>query len=162
MNERMKLFRWVSAALLLCAGVLQVGCAGGGYELRGRVIHGDYSAVSIVEANDPRLTQGDGIGGITVHVQQDPGQLNRRTLARASSGGDGSFALPIDLIGAGVFNHDVAVFARRQAYSPASGYFRLPPRSKRILIVMTAGADHDLGEERENLYDEYERFRDLR
>lgn len=146
-------------ALLLVASVLPA-CSSGGYELEGRIIRGDYSGVTLVDADDPRLSAGEGLGGVSLHVQQDPGQLNRRTLHRGSSLGDGSFALPIDLFGAGSFNYDVGVFARRQGYDPATGYFRLPPKSKRVLIVMTRGVDRDLGEEREDLYGQFEQFRD--
>ncbi len=150
----------ITIALCLIASLVLPACSGGGYELQGRVIRGDYSAVLLVDANDDRLSSGEGIVGVGLHVQQDPAQLNRRTLARSNSMSDGSFALPIDLIGAGTFHYDIGVFARRKGYEPASGYFRLPPKSKRVLIVMNFGTDRDLGEERENPYDDYERFKD--
>ena len=152
--------RFLALVAIFVAGLLLSGCAGGGYQLQGRVIYGDYSAVMLVDSDDSRLTTGEGLAGTTIHVQQDPGQLNRRTLARGNAGGDGSFALPIDLIGAGTFNYDVGVFVRRSGFDPATGYFKLPPKSKRVLIVMTGGTDRTLGEEREDLYEQYEQFRD--
>lgn len=152
--------RIFSLIVLLMVATVLPACSGDGYALQGRVIRGDYSAVMLVDADDSRLTSGEGLAGVSLHVQQDPGQLNRRTLHRGNSGGDGSFALPIDLFGAGSFNYDIGFFARRQAYDPATGYFRLPPKSKRVLVIMTRGTDRDLGEEREDLYDQYEQFRD--
>ncbi len=146
--------------VLLLAALALPACAGAGYELQGRVIAGDYSAITVVDANDPRLTGGDGLTGVALHVQLDPGQLKRRTLARGVSAGDGVFSLPIDLIGAGSFHYDVGVFARRSGRDPASGYFRLPARNKRVLIVMNRGTDRDTGENPEDLYGQYERFRD--
>ena len=151
--------RMIVMAVCLIAAMVLPACSGGGYELQGRVIRGDYTAVMLVDRDDERLSTGEGITGVSLHVQQDPAQLNRRTLARGSSMADGSFALPIDLIGAGTFHYDMGVFARRAGYDPASGYFRLPPRSKRVLIVMNFGTDHDLGEEREDPYEDYERFK---
>jgi hypothetical protein len=146
---------------MLLASLVLPACSGGGYELQGRVIRGDYSAVIVVNADDERLSRvDDGMPGVSIHVQQDPGALNRRTLARSSSGSDGSFAIPIDLLGAGSFHYDIGVFARRKGYDPASGFFRLPPKSRRVLIVMNPGRDRDLGEEAEDLYGQYERFRD--
>jgi hypothetical protein len=145
--------------LLLAAAALPA-CAGGGYELQGRVIAGDYSAITLVDADDRRLSEGDGLSGVALHVQLDPGQLKRRSLARSTSDGDGVFAMPIDLIGAGSFHYDIGVFARRSGRDPASGFFRLPARNKRVLIVMNRGTDRDTGEDPEDLYGQYERYRD--
>jgi len=145
--------------LLLAAAVLPA-CSGGGYQLQGRVIAGDYSAITVVDADDRRLTEGEGLTGVALHVQLDPGQLKRRSLARGTSGGDGVFAMPIDLIGAGSFHYDIGVFARRSGRDPASGFFRLPARNKRVLIVMNRGTDRDTGENPEDLLGQYERFRD--
>lgn len=152
--------RLATALALLLSALTLPACSGGGYQLEGRVVAGEYSAVTVVDADDPRLLEGEGLSAVSLHVQLDPGELRRRSLARGTTSGDGSFALPIDLIGAGTFHHDIGVFARRAGRDPATGYFRLPNRSKRLLIVMTRGTDADLGENPENLYDEYERFRD--
>lgn len=161
MRMNISLFRRLAIAIGLLIGAATIpACSGGGYQLQGRVIAGEYSAITIVDADDPRLLEGDGLSGVTLHVQLDPGQLKRRSLARGTTMGDGSFALPIDLIGAGTFHHDIGVFARRSGRDPATGYFRMPSRSKRLLVVMTRGTDTDLGEEPEDLYGQYERFRD--
>ncbi|MFI4853643.1 MAG: hypothetical protein ACIAQF_01535 [Phycisphaerales bacterium JB065] len=151
--------RTILMVVCLIAALVLPACSGGGYQLQGRVIRGDYSAVMLVDADDDRLSTGEGIAGVALHVQQDPAQLNRRTLVRGNSMSDGAFALPIELIGAGTFHYDIGVFARRKGYEPTSGYFRLPPKSKRVLVVMNFGNDHDLGEEREDPYEDYERFK---
>ena len=155
------LFHRVTIAIgLLLGAVALPACSGGGYQLQGRAIAGEYSAITVVDADDPRLLDGEGLSAVSLHVQLDPGELRRRSLARGTTSGDGSFALPIDLIGAGTFHHDVGVFARRSGRDPATGYFRLPSKSKRLLIIMNRGTDSDLGENPEDLYGQYERFRD--
>lgn len=146
-------------AILLLATTLLTGC--GGYALQGRVIRGDISAVYLVGKNDPRLTEpGIGLMGAEIHLQQDPGKLNRETLGRTSSDGDGAFSIEVDRVGAGFLDYTVGIFARRKGYEPAmSGGIGLPGPGKRVLIIMTQGTDRDLGEERENHLDTYRDFR---
>lgn len=155
-NPRARVLAFLALA---CAALVLPACSGGGYELQGRVIAGDYSAVTLVDADDPRLAEGEGLSGVSLHVQHNPGELKRRSLAQGTSGSDGLFSLPIDLIGAGVFHHDIGVFARRSGRDPASGIFRMPPKSRRVLIVMNRGTDRDLGEQPDDLYSDYERYR---
>ena len=130
----------LTAALLACS--LLTACS---YSLKGRVIEGETSYVTVVDASDPRLND-PGLSGVRLHLQMDPGRLQRETLARDTSAFEGEFELPVDEIGAGFMQYDVGLFARRAGYSPAEGSFRLPPKSKRILIVMARGQDYDQGE----------------
>lgn len=148
----------VLMALVVAAWLVPMGgCEG--YALRGRVVQGHASFVQVVSADDPRLEEGDGIAGASVHVQKDPGRLNRETMARGQSGVDGSFELAIDEFGAGVLEIDIGVFVRRKGFDPAEAYFRLPGSGKRVLVILAPGRDRELGEERETLLDQYEDFR---
>lgn len=136
-------------ALALLATLLP-GC-GEGYVLRGRVIESENSFISVVDPSDPRLSTDDvqGIPGVALHLQMDPGKLNRETITRDVSGPDGEFALHVDRFGAGWMEYDVGLFARKPGFTPAQHFFRLPPDSKRIIIMMARGHDHDLGETRD-------------
>ena len=151
----------MSRMLSLVLGVLVVvgglvGCEG--YQLRGKVIRGDYSAIELVPKNDPRLAQA-GLSGVSLHLQSDPNRLHRETVARGTSGPDGELRLPVDLVGAGFLMYDVGLFARKEGHAPAESMFRLPGSGKRVLITMAVGQDRDLGEERHDPYREYEEFR---
>jgi len=138
--------------LMAAAGVFVVfaagapGCADAGYQLRGRVVQGETSFVSVVDADDPRL-EGMPVPNASLHLQMDPGNIKRETIARAVSGADGSFAIDVDRFGAGWVEYDVGLFVRKSGFDPAMAPFRLPPESRRVLVVLSPGRDHDLGEE---------------
>lgn len=141
----------VASVLAMC------GCEG--YALRGRVVAGDVSYVAVVDPDDPRLVGGDGLEGVNLHLQSDPGRLNRRTAGRGVSGAAGAIEVPVDLTGAGLLEYEVGLFARRPGYDPATGFFQLPSSKKRVLIVMAQGRDYEIGEEREDLAGQVEQYR---
>ena len=145
--------------IALLAAILP-GC-GEGYVLRGRVIQSEISFVTVVDASDPRLNDDtvEGIPGVSLHLQMDPGKINRETITREISGPDGGFALHVSNFGAGWMEYDVGLYARKPGQTPAQHFFRLPPDSKRILIMMAPGRDQDLGEDRNLHLDDYERLR---
>lgn len=128
------------------------------YQLKGKVVRGDYTAVIVTDADDPRFAQ-EGVPGATLHLQADPGRVNRKTLATGVSEPDGSFALPVSEPGAGLLIFDVGLFARRRGFAPAEGYFQLPPGGSRVLVVMAPGDDRETGERRENLRDLADQYR---
>ncbi len=142
--------------MVLGAGLCATGCES--YALRGRVVRGDVSYVAVVNADDPRL-DGEGLPGVSLHLQSDPGRLNRKTVGRGVSEATGDIRLPVDLAGAGLLHYDVGLFARRSDHTPATGFFELPSSKKRILIVMAKGVDRELGELRENLRDQASQYR---
>ncbi len=156
MTRFRQLARLVSIALLAATALAAFGC--NGYQLQGKVIRGEYSAVEIVPADDPRLAQ-PGLPGVSIHLQSDPNKLNRETIARVTSGGDGDFAIPVDLAGAGFLVYDMGLFARKEGYSPAETMFRLPSDRRRVLITLTRGADRDLGEDLDNPLRDFDDFR---
>jgi hypothetical protein len=142
---------------LLALVVIAAMCGACSYSLKGRVIEGEASYVAVVDETDPRLND-RGLSGVRLHLQMDPGKLSRETLHRDVSSGEGTFELPVDEIGAGFMDYDVGLFARRAGYTPAEGSFRLPPKSKRILIVLARGQDYDQGEAFDNDWHDLERF----
>ncbi len=124
--------------MLATAGPALGGCKD--YALQGRVVHGPASYAMVVDAGDPRLAA-EGIPGVTVRLQLEPGTLQRETVASEVSDQDGAFSLPVDKAGAGFLIFEAGVLARRAGFTPAYGVFRLPKKSKRLLIMMTPGRD---------------------
>lgn len=118
-----------------------LGC--GPHVLRGRVVQGDVSRVTIVEPDDPMLDSPP-IEGATVELTLDPDTLGREVLATRSVGPDGSFAIPIDEFGAGVLEYDFGVLARHRGREPARHVFRLPSRDQRLLVILGRGTDRPL------------------
>ncbi|MCA9294123.1 MAG: hypothetical protein KDA20_09945 [Phycisphaerales bacterium] len=147
----------LAVGAVLGAVLAMGGCSG--YHLQGRVVSGDVSYIAVVDPDDPRLQDGAGLPGVSLHLQSDPGRLNRKTAGRAVSGAAGEVNVPVDLTGAGLLEYDVGLFARRSGYDPATGFFSLPSSRKRVLIVMAKGKDYDLGEEREDLTGQAELYR---
>lgn len=138
----------------LALGCLLLAAAGcSPYALRGRVIEGPVSAVLLVDKDDPRLTQGYGVDGVSIEATLDPDRLDRQRLSPTVSQYDGSFALPVDATGAGFLEYDVEVIAELRDYAPAVGQFRLPGRSRRLLVLLTPG-EGEAPPRRSNLLEE--------
>lgn len=111
------------------------------YELRGRVIEGSVSTVVVVNQNDPRLTDGQSFGltGAAIDATLDPQNLNRKHLPQTVSMGNGEFSMPVDATGAGFLEYDVEVLVQLPGHAPAINTFRLPGRSKRLLVILAPG-----------------------
>lgn len=129
--------RKVALAALCLVGAFAGACSP--YTLRGRVIEGDVSFVAIVDASDPRLNS-PGVPGVTLDLASNPERLNRKTIASGVSGPGGEIDVRIDELGAGVMTYDVSLTARRDGYAAATGIFRLPPDSRRALVILKRGA----------------------
>jgi hypothetical protein len=147
----------VLAGLALAAGV--GGCAP--YALRGKVIEGEGSYVTLVDASDPRLDQ-PGISGAGLTLVLDPTHLRRRTIAQGVSGDNGEVKLPVDEFGAGTLELDVALFVRKTGREPAEGIFRLPGSNRRVLVSLARGQDRDIVPPDRNLRGDVDRFWDGR
>lgn len=145
----------LAASVAACSAALAAG--GCGYTLRGQVVLGEASYVTVVDRDDPRL-DGAPVPGASLHLQLDPHKPQRKSLGTATSGGAGDFAMSVNEFGAGVLDLDVAVFSRRPEFTPAEGYFRLPDQGRRVLVVMAPGTDFDLGDRREGIAEEAERL----
>lgn len=128
------------AAAFLLITLFGVGCSSA-YTLRGKVISGNISFATVVADSDDRM-EGPGIGGVSIRLVSDPDKLKREILGETVTGPDGTFAIPFQRVGAGMMLYDVGLSARRDGFAPTvSSNFRLPPESKRMLILLVPGRD---------------------
>lgn len=130
------------------------------YSMRGHVIRGDASYIEIVDADDERLDD-RGIPGVRVGAHMDPGRLNREFLGSSTTDQNGSFELPIDEFGAGFLEYDISVVAYKKGYLGAEQFFVMPPKEKRVLVILAPGNDPDPPsfQDRESLFEEADRYR---
>ncbi len=128
---------FVTSALTLGTCLLS-GCSG--YVLKGKVIEGPRSQVLIVKQSDPRLGSA-GVPEVSLRLTLEPQSLGRKVLASEHSTQDGTFALPVGELGAGVLDYEFAVLARAPGYSGAEQSFRLPAPGKCLLIILAPGQD---------------------
>ncbi|MCC6679549.1 MAG: hypothetical protein IT445_01480 [Phycisphaeraceae bacterium] len=132
---RLLIFDCLLAMLLLLSGCSQ-------YQLSGKVIEGPISTVMVVDKDDPRLHDpNNGLGGVALQTTLDPQNLNRIELPDALSQWSGEFAISVEAAGAGFLEYDAELMAQLAGYSVAVGEFRLPGRSKRVLVVLAPGRD---------------------
>jgi len=143
--------------MLLTAALPLIGCKS--YELRGRVIAGDISYVAVVDADDPRLEEGAGLAGAQLRLETDPGRLSRDVVGETVSRADGAFTMPFNKVGGGVLMYDVGITARREGYTPVEHQFKLPPSSRRLLIILAPGPDRLGDPDSDDPMRQYERYR---
>lgn len=122
------------AAFLACVLCL-AGCA---HRVEGRVVAGDASFVTVVAADDPRLSA-PGISGVRISFTRDPLRLNRELVASGVSGPEGEISIPIDAVGAGWLEEQWLVQAVRSDRGAAEGLLSLPSGSRRLLIMLAPG-----------------------
>lgn len=145
---------------LVLLSVLSLLPACGPHKMYGRVVVGDSSYVTVVDKDDHRLHEDNGVSGVLLKLQLDPGRINRRTMAEETSDEEGEFALPVDEFGAGLLEQECGVLARRRGFKSAEGVFMLPGDGKRILIVLTPGRDAPGAfEEEPTVQEQVERFK---
>jgi len=150
------------ASMVSALGAIVVsGCSP--YALKGRVIAGDISYITIVERDDPRLSEA-GIPGVRLAIMSDPLKPNRKSISNNLSDQSGNIELRVDEIGAGFLEYEVALFANREGFKRSEGFFNLPPSGKRVLVVMCPGRDTGPSEfmqeeSMDTLMQEYEKFK---
>lgn len=110
------------------------------YAIRGKVIDGGTSSITLVNKGDDRLA-GDGFGGAEVRAILDPDKLSRKDLGTVIAAQDGTFALPVHEVGAGLLEYKVMVVVRYPHCAPAARLMELPPGDKRLLVSLSAGED---------------------
>jgi hypothetical protein len=150
----------VNTGRLLAVAVTLFSLALGGcadYQLRGRVIAGEASYIAVVDADDPALREGRGIGGATIAIATDPDRISRKEAGTSVSLPDGSFATPFTEPGGGFLLYDVGVRVSRSGYLPAEAFLELPSGSKRLLVVLAPGRAPATADE--DPYEQYKRFR---
>ena len=146
------------AVAALCLALLSFSLPGcGSYQLKGRVIPGDFSMVEVVDSSDPRLYEGAGVPGASIVLETDPERLGRKVVGTTVSGAEGDFATPFSEPGGGFLIYDVGVNVSRPGYQPARHYFQLPGSSKRLLVTLAPGEDRTVRDE--DPYDQYKRFK---
>jgi hypothetical protein len=118
--------------------LLLAGC--GPYVLRGKVVEGRASSIAFVEVDDPRL-ESLGLDGAIYELTLDPQSLARKVVATGAVEPDGSFAIPVEEFGAGLLEYEFGLVVRRPRHDSAVEYFRLPARSRRVLVTLAPGAD---------------------
>lgn len=131
--------RRTGAMFLLLLVIVLTGCES--YQMRGVVIEGAVSSMVVVDQDDPRLTRGFGMPMAAIEVSLDPDRLSRKSLPRALSEVDGTFAVPVDEPGAGFLEYDVRVVVRRNGYNTATADIRLPGPKQRLLVTLVGGED---------------------
>jgi hypothetical protein len=129
--------RTVTAAIVASATL--TGCDT--YQMRGVVIEGAVSAIQIVDEDDPRLSNGNGLPMATIDVTLDPDRLSRKHMPRGISEVDGTFAVPIDEQGAGYLDYQVRVVVRRAGHDSALSDLRVPGPHSRLLVTLVNGED---------------------
>ena len=130
---------WASVLALAMIVTMLTGCSS--YQMRGVVIEGAVSMVTIVDEDDPRLHQGHGIPLATVDVMLDPDRLSRKSLPRAVSDVDGRFAVTVDEPGAGYLEYDAQILVRRAGHDTAIQKLRIPGPKQRVLVTLVNGED---------------------
>lgn len=121
-----------------CWLVLAAGC--GPYVLEGKVVEGDASAVQAVTADDPRLEK-PGLGEARIELTLDPESLGREDVASRRVRPDGTFAIPINVFGAGWMEHEFGALVRQEGYSSAYRVFMLPGGDQKLLVTLKEGRD---------------------
>ena len=132
-----------SSLLLGLAATLMVSGLGGcgGYVLTGKAVVGAYNSIELVDKDDPRLKD-RGTPGVRVEAIRDPNSLGRKTVAYASSGGNGDLRLAISGIGVGFLEEEWELNAKMAGASYAANIFELPfnADSMRLLVVVEPGS----------------------
>ena len=119
-----------------------LGCATN-YQLRGKVIEGSAAQVLIIDKDDPRYLKPNASGaGASVQVMFEPrNRISRESLGQFATDNQGRFAIPIDAFGAGRLQYEVELIARQDAHQGVLKVFRVPGRSKRVLVILPRGID---------------------
>lgn len=123
------------------APMLVAGLAGcGGYEIRGKVVPGSMSLISVVAESDERL-QERGLPGATVTLRRDPTKGWAKDVATAVADGEGEFVLSVAEFGTGWMTEQWMIRAARKGFERAETMTTLPrsPKDRRMLIQLAPG-----------------------
>lgn len=134
-------------------------CSCGSYTLRGKVIEGFDSDVTVVSADDPRLNE-PGIRQVRINVHRDPGGLAQELAGSGLSDADGTFAIELSAFGAGWMDETWLVETTRSGYRNAQRTIRLPSNTnRRQLLIIVAPGTATPSEHRDDLWEDYRRYR---
>ena len=149
--------RLVFPCALAAASLLQ---ACGQYTIIGKVIEGDLSSAVLVPADDPDVAR-PGLSAASVSILRDPDTPKRAIAGSATTDELGFFEMPVEGVGAGWMVEEWLVRAERTGYAPAAAHIALPasPRRYYLLITVRRGQGEPVDDEREDLWQEVERYR---
>jgi len=137
-----------------------IGCQGGsGYTLEGKVVTGTFSTMEFVAGNDPRL-QERGIGNVKIVLHRDGNKSWPQWVGEVSTSPTGAIHLPVSEFGAGWMIEQWLIEAYKPGYETVDTVVTLPSQKsgRQLLIMMTPGQAQPL-RPRNELLDQYERFR---
>ena len=135
--------RHVRRQLMIGCGLLLVALEAGGcspYQIEGLVVPGRMSEVLVLDADDQRL-DGQGLEGVSVELTLEPKSMSPKPLKTVVTDGEGRFVVPVDKLGGGVLEYEVAVHCSIEGFQTAYQTLQLPWRGKRLLITMAVGRD---------------------
>jgi hypothetical protein len=149
----------VLLVVLAVTGFVALGGCGSPYVLRGKAIDGGFGSIMFVEADDAQLAQ-PGVAGVRIAVYRDAGRLNQTLFAAGHSDGRGGISIPLEGFGVGWMEEQWLIEAKRPGYETVQSVLRLPSanRDLRLLVTLTPGLSTP-GQEGEDLWKEYERYR---
>jgi hypothetical protein len=144
-------------SVLLCS-MLLAGCAGG-YALQGKVVEGDFAGVFFVDGDDEQLDE-PGLGGARIEIYRDPDRPNRSLAATGRSDSRGEIDMTLDAFGAGWMDEQWLIEVIKPGFETVQQMVHLPSAGKkrRMLIMLSPGVSIQ-PEPREDLWEEYERYR---
>ena len=147
----------LAAAFSVCLSL--IACSSEPYTLRGRVIEGDYSAITFVPADDPRLGV-RGIASVKLVLHRDADKSWPTRFGQTISGPAGEIHFPVDTFGAGWMIEQWLIEAYKPGYETGQLITALPAKKadQRLLIMMAPGPSTPLRPENE-LWEQYEQFR---
>ena len=132
----------VAIVLMMLFAFTLTGC-GGGYAIEGRVVRGSIANIQLVDKDDPRLVEDNPTGGgaVIMAVYQPQTPTETKSLGRHITNGQGRFSIPVDAFGAGFFEDQAQIIARRDGHQGAMATIGLPRGGQRVLITLPLGAD---------------------
>jgi hypothetical protein len=149
----------VFLAVLVAVSLGALNGCGSPYVLRGKAIDGGYGSITFVSAGDAQLAE-PGLADVRIAVYRDAGRLNQALFATGRSNDGGEIGIPLEGFGVGWMEEQWLIEATRPGYETVQSVVTLPSakRDFRLLITLTPGLSMP-GEKREDLWEEYKRYR---
>ncbi len=143
---------WLALTSVLLSGG---GCSG--YVLAGRAVAGSTSDLVFVPGDDPRF-QANGVGGVRILVERDPGSLGSEVVASGLTDDEGRFSIAIGDFGAGWMVEQWRIRAVKPGYQTSQSTLDLSgTKDLRLLVFMMPGISVD--RPKDHLLEQYERYR---
>lgn len=137
-TRRIHATRWRTtlAGLAATLALATVGC---NYILEGKVVQGGQGMMVVADSDNPNLEQ-RGLSDVAIELTLDPGSISPRSLGTQLTDASGQFRFPIDATGAGLLEYELGVLCRRKDFKTLYQAMSIPPKNRRLLIVMTPGS----------------------